>query len=87
LNYIPTTEGETVSFAYAILVCLSVLRTEILYTDFEIGLKLISNLFDKISDSIIQFTQFLRYQTKESSSLYASLFPKDALLKLCLDNK
>jgi len=87
VNYLTTSGGEPVSFAFGLLVCLGVLRSEILYTDFEIGLKLIGNLYDKISDSIVQLTQFLRYHTKESSTLYSSLLPKEALLRLILDYK
>ena len=75
------------SFAFGLLVCLGILRSDILYTDFEIGLKLIGNLYDKITDSIVQLTQFLRYHTKESSTLYSSLLPKEALSRLTLDYK
>ena len=87
INYISITDSEPTSFAFSILLCLSMLRSKILFTNQEINFRLVCNLFDKINDSIVQFTQFLRYHTKESSSLYSSLLPKEALLRLLLDYK
>ena len=80
-------DEESVSFAFALLVCLSSLRSKILFEGYEVDLKSVSNLYDKVNDSITQFTQFLRYHTKENSSLYSSLLPTNALLKLIINYK
>ena len=78
-------KDQLYSHAFVILICLGQLRSKIIYDHSKrMELKLMGNLFDKVSETLIQFTQFLRYHTSES---YSQLFPKDSLNKMIFKYK
>lgn len=80
-------ENELFSIAFALLICLGRQRSVVTYDQELKQLKLIGILHDKINDIIIQLTQFLRVNTSDSYTQYASLLPKGALRKMLLNYK
>lgn len=79
-------DTEEVSLAFLLMIYLGQQRNKILYNSNSMQLKLLGNLYDKISETFNQFMQFLRFQT-DSYTHYASLLPPNCYSKLVLDYK
>jgi hypothetical protein len=78
-------EKEDVSLAFLLLVFLGQQRSEILMAGYS-QVKLVGILYDKINDTLIQYLQFLRFQT-DSYSHFGMLLPKNAFRRLFEDYK